>query len=75
MSNDRAIAAVTSTLRNLLFQAVSSDADLAGTTVTTRPPDRARQDGGAGNQINLFLYRTSIDAAWRNQDPAGDPSR
>ena len=55
----------------MLFQAVSSDADLAGTTVTTRPPDRARQDGSAGNQINLFLYRTSIDAAWRNQDPPG----
>ncbi len=71
MSNDRAIAAVTSTLRNMLFQAVSSDADLAGTTVTTRPPDRARQDGSAGNQINLFLYRTSIDAAWRNQDLPG----
>ncbi len=71
MSNDRAIAAVTSTLRNMLFQAVSNDADLTGTTVTTRPPDRARQDGGTGNQINLFLYRTSIDAAWRNQDPPG----
>ncbi|MDQ6617623.1 MAG: DUF4255 domain-containing protein [Actinomycetota bacterium] len=69
MSNDRAIAAVTSTIRNMLFQAVSNDADLAGTTVTTRPPDRARQAGAAGNQINLFLYRTSIDAAWRNQDP------
>ena len=71
MSNDRAIAAVTSTIRNLLFKAVSNDADLAGTTVTTRPPDRARQDGGTGNQINLFLYRTSIDAAWRNQDSTG----
>ena len=71
MSNDRAIAAVTSTLRNMLFQAVSNDADLAGTAVTTRPPDRARQGGSASNQINLFLYRTSIDAAWRNQDPPG----
>jgi len=71
MSNDRAIAAVTATLRNMLFQAVSGDADLAGTTVTTRPPDRARQDGTTSNQINLFLYRTSIDAAWRNQDPPG----
>ena len=71
MSNDRAVAAVTSTLRNMLFQAVSSDADLAGTTVTTRPPDRARRGGGTSNQINLFLYRTSIDAAWRNQDPPG----
>ena len=23
------------------------------------------------NQVNLFLYRTSIDAAWRNKDPPG----
>jgi hypothetical protein len=71
VSNYRAIAAVTATIRNMLFEAVSSDADLAGTTVTTLPPDKARQDGTAGNQINLFLYRTSIDAAWRNQDPPG----
>jgi hypothetical protein len=71
VSNYRAIAAVTSTIRNMLFEAVSNDADLAGTTVTTLPPDKARQDGTAGNQINLFLYRTSIDAAWRNQDPPG----
>lgn len=71
MSNYRAIAAVTSTIRNMLFNAVSIDSDLAGTTVTTLPPDKARQAGTAGNQINLFLYRTSIDAAWRNQDPAG----
>jgi hypothetical protein len=71
LSNDRAIAAVTSTIRNLLFRAVSNDSDLAGTTVTTRPPDRARPTGSTGNQINLFMYRTSIDAAWRNQDPPG----
>jgi hypothetical protein len=71
LSNARAIAAVTSTIRNMLFQAVSNDVDLAGTAVTTRPPDRARQAGATGNQINLFLYRTSIDAAWRNQDPPG----
>jgi hypothetical protein len=71
LSNSRAIAAVTSTLVNMLFQAVSTDADLAGALVTALPPDRARQGGVAGNQINLFLYRTSIDAAWRNQDPPG----
>jgi Pvc16 N-terminal domain len=68
MSNDQAIAAVTSTLKTMIFQAVSADAALAGSEVTARPPDRARQ-GVAGNQINLFLYRTSIDAAWRNEDP------
>lgn len=68
MSNDQAIAAVTSTLKTMIFQAVSADAALAGSEVTARPPDRARH-GVAGNQLNLFLYRTSIDAAWRNEDP------
>ena len=68
LSTNRAIAAVTATLRNMLFQALSGDATLSGTVVTTKAPDQARQDGATGNQINLFLYRTSIDAAWRNQD-------
>jgi len=68
LSTNRAIAAVTATLRNMLFQALSGDATLSGTIVTTKPPDQARQGGGTGNQINLFLYQTSIDAAWRNQD-------
>jgi hypothetical protein len=68
MSNDSAIAAVTSTLKTMIFQAVSADLTLAGSEVTARPPDRARQNI-AGNQVNLFLYRTSIDAAWRNEDP------
>jgi hypothetical protein len=71
LSNYRAIAAVTATIRNMLFQAVSGDADLTGTTVTTKAPDQARAGNATGNQINLFLYRTSIDAAWRNQDPPG----
>lgn len=69
MSNERAIAAVTATLKNMIFRALSADPDLAGTEVTARPPDRARQGGVSGNQLNLFLYRTSIDPAWRNQDP------
>lgn len=68
MSNHSAIAAVTATLTNMIQRAVSVDVAVAGGRVTARPPDRARQ-GVAGNQINLFLYRTSIDAAWRNQDP------
>ena len=69
MSTNRAIAAVTATLRNMLFQALSGDATLSGATVTTKAPDQARQGGATGNQINLFLYQTSINAAWRNQDP------
>jgi hypothetical protein len=70
VSNHSAIAAVTATLTNMIQSAVNIDAAVAGSKVTARPPDRARQ-GAPGNQINLFLYRTSIDAAWRNHDPAG----
>ena len=68
MSNNAAIAAVTATLTNMIQAAISADATVSSGTVTARPPDRARQ-GGPVNQVNLFLYRTSIDAAWRNQDP------
>jgi hypothetical protein len=70
MSNNAAIAAVTAALTNMIQAAVAADATVSSGTVTARPPDRARQ-GAAGNQVNLFLYRTSIDAAWRNQDPPG----
>lgn len=68
MSNNAAIAAVTATLKNMIGAAVAADAIMSSSTVTARPPDRARQ-GAAVNQVNLFLYRTSIDGAWRNQDP------
>lgn len=64
----RAIAAVTATLRNLLDRGLN--AELPGTRVTTRPPDKAR-DGSAGNQVNLFLYQTRPNAAWRNLESAG----
>lgn len=65
MSNSLAIAAVTLTLRNLISAGVNSD--MSGTDVTTRPPDKAR-NGGSKNQINLFLYQTSFNAAFRNMD-------
>ena len=68
MSNSLAVATVTATLRNLLFTGVNQD--LAGTAVTARPPDRARVNS-AGNQVNLFLYQTGIEPAWRNQDLPG----
>jgi hypothetical protein len=70
VSNHAAIAAVTATLTNMIQGAVAVDQTVSSGTVTARPPDRARQ-GASGNQINLFLYRTTIDAAWRNQDAAG----
>jgi hypothetical protein len=68
VSNSLAVAAVTATLQKLLFTGVSQD--LAGTTVTARAPDRARVNS-SGNQINLFLYQTGIEAAWRNEDMPG----
>jgi hypothetical protein len=68
MSNSLAIAAVTAALRHLLDRGLS--ADVPGTRVTTRPPDKAR-DGQSGNQVNLFLYRTAPNAAWRNADWPG----
>jgi hypothetical protein len=68
MSNNAAIAAVTATLTNMIQAVVAADAVVSSGTVTARPPDLARQ-GAPVNQINLFLYRTTIDPAWRNQDP------
>lgn len=68
MSNSLAVAAVTATIKNLLYAAANQD--LAGTSVTARPPDRARFNI-AGNQINVFLYQTGIEAGWRNQDMPG----
>ena len=67
MSTPAAIAAVTATLTQLLQGAVDTNHDI-NATVTAHPPDAARK-GVQENQINLFLYRISIDAAWRNQDP------
>lgn len=64
MSNAFAIAAVTVTLQGLLTRALSP---LNVTDVTTLPPDKART--GAGDQLNLFLYHTSVDAALRNAPP------
>jgi len=68
MSTNASIAAVTASLTNMIQAAVAADPTVSSGTVTARPPDRARQ-GAPVNQVNLFLYRTSIDAAWRNQDP------
>jgi hypothetical protein len=65
MSNSLAVATVTSALQQLLTQAVK--AFPGGARVTVRPPDKARL-APPGNQLNVFLYHTTLDAAWRNQD-------
>lgn len=68
MSNSRAIAAATATIRMLLQTEVPlMDPDLqqSGFEVTTQPPDIARK-GVTKSQLNLFLYQTTVNAAWRN---------
>jgi hypothetical protein len=70
MSNPLAIAAVTATLRNLLVLGANVDNDLPGTSVTTLPLDQARA-GVTGPQLNLFLYQTQPNAAWRNMELPG----
>jgi hypothetical protein len=65
MSNALAIAAVTMTLRAMLDTALALA--FGGVEVSTLPPDKART--GVGDQINLFLYNTAIDAALRNAPP------
>jgi len=61
MSNALAITAVTAALRELLTAGLTNE--LAGGSVTTKPPDKARDSNSATNQVNLFLYNVSYDAA------------
>jgi len=77
MSNSLAIAAVTATLRDILSLVSqrlpfdpNPDPELNDATCTTKPPDKARTAEGA-NQLNLFLYQTSIHPQLRNADIPG----
>ena len=65
MSNSLSVSAITETLRNLLTQGTRDNPP--GTAVTTRPPDKARISN-TGNQLNIFLYQTALNAAWSNAD-------
>lgn len=66
MSGPLAVATVTSALQHLLTAAVKH-VD-GGGRVSTRALDKARDAPfGTGNQLNVFLYHTTLDAAWRNQ--------
>lgn len=66
MSNSLAIAAVTATLRNLIARGIADE--LGSGVVTAQPPDKARENGDNGNQINIFLYQVLPNAALRNRD-------
>lgn len=69
MSNALAIAAVTTMLDYVITQSLV-DRRLAASleSVTAKPLDKAREGGEGTNQINIFLYQTLPNAAWRNQD-------
>lgn len=66
MSNALAIAAVTATLRNLLTAGLTNK--IKGFAVTTKPPDLAGVANDTPNQVNLFLYHITYDAAWLNMN-------
>src|SRR5437588_12825159 len=66
MSNSLAIATVTAALRNLIQKGLDNDAlPVPGSKVTTQPPDEVKT---ASDLVNVFLYQTMIDGAWRNMD-------
>jgi Pvc16 N-terminal domain len=65
MSNGKAIAAVTASLRALL-SAKLHDPLATDPNVTTFSPDKAHDD--TGDRVNLFLYHTQVEPSWRNTD-------
>jgi hypothetical protein len=78
MSDSNAIEAVTTGLRDLLQNrcvklddGATDDPKLAGLQVTVQPLHKARSGTEKPNQLNLFLYETTPDAAWRNQPVPG----
>ncbi|MFE6690646.1 DUF4255 domain-containing protein [Streptomyces sp. NPDC057743] len=68
MSDPRSVAAATEGLRAVLQDAVSRA--VPGAVVTVGAPHEAAVEGAAA-ELNVFLYRTTVDGAWRNSDPVG----
>jgi hypothetical protein len=66
MSDYRAIAAVTTTLQNILYDAVSTIIPQA--TVTTLRPEKASNGNQNNTGLNLYLYQVMPNAAYRNTD-------
>ncbi|WP_405682546.1 DUF4255 domain-containing protein [Streptomyces sp. NBC_00057] len=71
MSDALALAAVTETLRAVLQEAIQRA--VPGAVVTVRHPGgaAAADEEGTAPTLNVFLYRTTVDAARRNTDPPG----
>ena len=73
MSNALAIAAVTAVLKKLLEEWLSEQKakDVIGkdVSVTALPPDRVEpNNGNEGAGLNIYLYHTAPNPAWRNVD-------
>ena len=75
MSTALAVGAVSAVLRNVLDNGLIDAVPAVGSPikVTARAPDLIKLDGGmAEPQLNLFVYRVSLNPGWRN---AGQPTR
>jgi hypothetical protein len=79
MSNSLSIAAVTATLQRMLTSTsggltanlppdLPTSLNLGSVSVSTKPPDKARAANDNSNQVNLYLYQTLPNAAYRNMD-------
>ncbi|QLE75100.1 DUF4255 domain-containing protein [Streptomyces rectiverticillatus] len=68
MSDSDAVAAVTNALQLVLRRALADT--VRGLQITSKTPDEAAS-GQDQSALNVFLYRTTIDGAWRNADPPG----
>ncbi len=65
MSDYRALAAATVTLRNLLADAIRV---IPGARVRTGPPQELPGHEVADGLVNIFLYRVQPNATWRNEE-------
>lgn len=67
MSNFRAIATVTATLK-LERVLNAARAAVSGADVTTVRPDSAGSPESTTARVNIYLYQVTPNAAWRNRD-------
>ena len=75
MSTDLAITAVTRTIRQLLDDEIEDtwgpilEGELSKSVeVTNLLPHKVRDKHATANVVNVFLYKTDYNAAWRNMD-------
>jgi hypothetical protein len=67
MSTTAALAATTQMLRSVLLDATSTLWAKLGSTpaISAVPPDRITTE--EADQLNVFLYRTSLNPGWRDE--------